>query len=356
MQWAKTFLTAFVCALAVGLSTFIAAVSLTTSSAQAGVVHDQPPATTSGPASQGLCSDSAGGECTQIMADDFQLGVTTAIISLRWYGLYLDGSMLPLAPFEIRIYDNSFDFPSHPARELGLPGNLLFQQSVTVTGIDSGLTNRVGGKIYRYESSRIAVPVLTAGIRYWLSIFETDSTTLVERDGTGTIVKSNPWVWSWDDSDNYMAQQPVLDDEWDRVGFNVGYTGFAFALFTHLNVGIDIKPGKDRNRVNLCAKHGLPVAILSSESFDAPAEVDPTTVSLEGAGVKLDKKGNPVAKTRDVNDDGLTDLVVKIVTEDLELESGDIEAKLTGQTFDGTPIEGTDTVQVKQQMCVRTLE
>ncbi len=153
-----------------------------------------------------------------------------------------------------------------------------------------------------------------------------------------------------------MAQQPVLDDEWDRIGFNVGYTGFAFTLFTHLNVEIDIKPGNDRNRVNLCAKHDLPVAILSSESFDASTEIDPITVSLAGAGVKLDKKGNPVAKARDVNDDGLTDLVVKIVAQDLDLESGDIEAKLTGQTFDGTPIEGMGAIEIKQQMCVRTLE
>ena len=97
-------------------------------------------------------------------------------------------------------------------------------------------------------------------------------------------------------------------------------------------------------------------AILRSESFDASTEVDPTTVSLAGAGVKLDKKGNPAAKTNDVNDDGLTDLVVKIVAQDLELESGDIEAELTGQTFDDTPIEGKDAIEVKQQMCVRTLE
>ena len=73
---------------------------------------------------------------------------------------------------------------------------------------------------------------------------------------------------------------------------------------------IDIKPGNDRNNINICAKGVLPVAILSSETFDA-TEVDPTTVDLEGAGVKLDKKDNPVVKSQEGNDDGWSDMVAK---------------------------------------------
>ena len=98
------------------------------------------------------------------------------------------------------------------------------------------------------------------------------------------------------------------------------------------------------------------MAIFSSESFDASTEIDPITVSLAGAGVKLDKKGNPVAKARDVNDDGLTDLVVKFVAQDFDLESGGTLVTLLGFTFDGTPIEGKGAIQVKQQMCLRTLD
>ena len=123
-------------------------------------------------------------------------------------------------------------------------------------------------------------------------------------------------------------------------------------------VGIDIKPNDDRNRINLCASGPISVAILSSETFDAPAEVDPITVSLDGAGVKTvgadDRPLTP--QTRDVNGDGLADLIVKIAREGLGLEPGDTEAELTGRTFCGMPIEGTGAVEVEERMCLRTLE
>jgi len=48
------------------------------------------------------------------------------------------------------------------------------------------------------------------------------------------------------------------------------------------SVDIDIKPGSDQNTINLRSKGVIPVAILSSEDFDA-TNVDPTTVELEGA-------------------------------------------------------------------------
>jgi hypothetical protein len=100
---------------------------------------------------------------------------------------------------------------------------------------------------------------------------------------------------------------------------------------------------------------GAGFAFSGGTYFDA-TDVDPTTVFFAGAGVKLDKKGNPVFKTSDVNDDGLTDLIVKIVAQDLDLESGHTLVTLTGETFDGTLIEGKGVIQVKQQMCVRTLQ
>jgi hypothetical protein len=125
-----------------------------------------------------------------------------------------------------------------------------------------------------------------------------------------------------------------------------------------INVMIDIKPDDVGNLVNICAKKSLPVAILSSASFDAPAEVDPLTVSLADAGVKRFGKDGAKAKHRfrDVNGDGLTDMVVEIVTKDLALESGVMIATLTGQTFDGSLIEGRGAIEVEERMCVRTLE
>jgi len=119
---------------------------------------------------------------------------------------------------------------------------------------------------------------------------------------------------------------------------------------------IDIKPGSDGNRVNICSKGVLPVAILSYETFDA-TDIDPTTVDLEGAGVKLvGKDEQPVTQTRDVNKDGIKDLVVHIETADLGLASSDPEAELIGKTFDGIMIVGKDAIDITQFMCLRSLE
>ena len=55
-------------------------------------------------------------------------------------------------------------------------------------------------------------------------------------------------------------------------------------------------------------------------------------------------------------DDGLSDMVAKFEIPELVLDSEDAEATLTGMTVGGMEIEGLDAVEVKQQMCVRTLE
>jgi hypothetical protein len=53
-----------------------------------------------------------------------------------------------------------------------------------------------------------------------------------------------------------------------------------------------------------------------------------------------------LASVRDVNSDGFDDLVVDIEVENLELTEGDINASLTGELIDGTPIEGSDAVTI----------
>jgi hypothetical protein len=53
-----------------------------------------------------------------------------------------------------------------------------------------------------------------------------------------------------------------------------------------------------------------------------------------------------MASLEDVDSDGLLDLVVHVETEALELTESDVEAVLEGVTFDGTPIEGRDSIRV----------
>lgn len=111
---------------------------------------------------------------------------------------------------------------------------------------------------------------------------------------------------------------------------------------TKIEVAIDIKPGSDKNPINLKSKGTTPVAILASEDFD-PQSVDVSTVTLAGAPV-AQHKGRYQASMEDANGDGLADLLVHVVTNLMACEGS--EAVLTGLTCDGKAMEGKDTVML----------
>lgn len=109
---------------------------------------------------------------------------------------------------------------------------------------------------------------------------------------------------------------------------------------------IDIKPGSDPNSINLSSAGVVPVAILSSPTFDA-TQVDPATVTLAGARVKLIGKGDRYAcSPEDVNADGLVDLVCHVVTAQFMIEPGDPLAVLEAETFTGQRIRGEDSIRI----------
>ncbi len=123
--------------------------------------------------------------------------------------------------------------------------------------------------------------------------------------------------------------------------------GYATAAPLVLEVEIDIKPGSDPNSINLGSAGVIPVAILSSETFDATT-VDPATVSLAGAEIKMvGKSGKYLSHEEDVNNDGLPDLVCQVLlTEAFDIETGDTVAGLTAKTYDGQSIHGEDAIRI----------
>ncbi len=111
-------------------------------------------------------------------------------------------------------------------------------------------------------------------------------------------------------------------------------------------VSIDIKPGTDTNNINLNSNGNFPVAIFSTDTFDATT-VDPATIMLADAGVKArGKNGDLMSSFKDVDRDGLLDLLIRIDTQGLVLNDDDLEALLTGETFDGLSISGTDAINL----------
>jgi hypothetical protein len=116
-----------------------------------------------------------------------------------------------------------------------------------------------------------------------------------------------------------------------------------------LEVTIDVKPGDPVPTINLHSKGTTAVAVLSGAGFDA-RDVDPATVRLEGAPVAVKPNGTFMASAEDVDGDGRLDLVLHVETQAFTtLLVGDTSADLTGATFAGAAVHGSDVVRVIRQ-------
>jgi len=121
--------------------------------------------------------------------------------------------------------------------------------------------------------------------------------------------------------------------------FNAGSAGKIAPLV------IDIKPGSFPNSINLGSKGKVPVAVLSTETFDATT-LDVSSISFAGAPVVIKNNGTFQASFEDVNGDGRLDLVLHFSTQALSLTSSSTEATLTGSTNTGRCVSGTDSVNI----------
>jgi Concanavalin A-like lectin/glucanases superfamily len=108
-----------------------------------------------------------------------------------------------------------------------------------------------------------------------------------------------------------------------------------------IKVLIDIKPGSFPNSINPKSKGKIPVAILTTNTFDATT-VDPSTVRFGSAGTKA----APVQDAlEDVDEDGDSDLILHFNTQDTGIKCGDASATLVGETFGGQAVRGTDSIK-----------
>ena len=109
-------------------------------------------------------------------------------------------------------------------------------------------------------------------------------------------------------------------------------------------VEIDIKPGSELNRINLLSRGVTSVAVLGSENFDV-GDVDVTTLAFGPDHAPAARARTVGRHGKDVNADGFPDLIARFRTDESGIAFGDTEACLSGETLDGTPFRGCDTIQ-----------
>jgi N-acetylneuraminic acid mutarotase len=163
--------------------------------------------------------------------------------------------------------------------------------------------------------------------------------------------------WEFDPSVNTWSQKADFGGTGrnQAAGFSIGSKGYIgtgvnpsgykkdFWEYTpeETSIAIDIKPGTFPNSINPRGKGVIPVAILTTDTFDATA-VDPTTVRFGPNGTEA----APVQSAlEDVDGDGDTDMILHFKTQDTGIVCGDTSASLTGETFSGEAIEGSDSIK-----------
>ncbi|GMQ45642.1 hypothetical protein [Vibrio sp. 10N] len=155
----------------------------------------------------------------------------------------------------------------------------------------------------------------------------------------------------FDSNDNlyataYVSDSPLyLIDVGTGAATPVGNTGFTrphggdFRPDCIIAVDIDIKPDSNVNPVNHKSKGKIPVAVLTTDTFDAAA-VDPTTVTFGPDGATPAHGGH----MEDVDLDGDLDLILHFKTQDTGIQCGDTQAILNGKTYEDRTIEGVDLI------------
>lgn len=164
-------------------------------------------------------------------------------------------------------------------------------------------------------------------VRQFLAWVGSRSFEYTAGNGSFRFVRSNPsaaWpyyralrrLFNWALEEGYLKSSPLATIE----------------------VTIDIKPGSNPNSIKLESQGMVPVAVLTTDDFDASI-VDPDTVEFADA--------EPVSwTTEDVDGDGDLDMLFHFKTQELDLTEASTEATLTGETIWDNPILGTDTVNI----------
>ena len=106
-------------------------------------------------------------------------------------------------------------------------------------------------------------------------------------------------------------------------------------------IDIDIKPGNKHNIINPHMHGGVWVGLLSgAEMFFDALQVDISSVRFGSGGAKVLHHF-----VKDINRDGMDDLILRFKVPKTDIECKDSEMTLTGRTFDGQMLIGKDSIR-----------
>jgi hypothetical protein len=231
-------------------------------------------------------------------------------------------------------------------------GTVAFRASLGFTGI-SGIFKGSGGPLTTIADTSgpfggFGEPSINRGgtVAFW---------ALLDAGGEGIFTGPDPVADKVISTGDLLFGSTVTALGVSRVGLNdAGEVAFRAMLSdgtigiyradpvpSVVTVNIDINPGSDPNTINPRSRGRIPVAILTTDSFDATS-VDPTTALFGATGTEA----APVHfALEDVDADGNTDMILHFNTKATGIQCGVTSASLTGKTFDGQMIQGSDSIR-----------
>lgn len=111
-------------------------------------------------------------------------------------------------------------------------------------------------------------------------------------------------------------------------------------------ISVDIKPGDPDNAIRTRARREIEVAILGTPEVDTNA-INPRTIRLKGVDVLLvGKSDKSLCTVRDINADGLPDLVCEVRTTGFRVAEGEYRIVIEAATYKGESMRGEDRIKI----------
>jgi hypothetical protein len=222
-------------------------------------------------------------------------------------------------------------------------------------GPDSWDSNRLVRGAIHYHDGKYFMPYAGRGSRYQGGIATADPVDLVGLIDFETSTSPDGATWEgWQPVSNGSSIQSTPNRYFQyratlalsSVSISPVLTSVTVNYQTYIEVTIDIKPGPTAlNCIKDTSKGKLPVAILGSEDFDVTC-VDVSTVKIDDDDDPLTDGVYPWSSSyKDINEDGVTDLVLHFKTQDCSILFGDDKTLfITGQTTGGDNFRGSDLI------------
>ena len=276
-----------------------------------------------------------GGIVSTSFGDFDEAGISTLLLQPDGKILAVGYSMLVFPFFNIALARYNRDGSLDPS--FGVGGKV----TTILEGGDSVATAAA-----LQPDGRIVVAV------HYLTLDSGADFALARYNGDGSLDPSfgeNGWISTDLGGEDDLASAVLLQPDGKILLAGTSQLDFALARYLAqgqgIDIGIDIKPASPTNHVNPNSRGRIKVAILSTPELDALTMIDRDTVRFGRTGteeslLRCKKRG------RDVNKDGLRDLVCVFSIPLTGFQKGDQVGILSAQTADGIALTGSDSIQV----------